>query len=83
MRDFIRRDRALARFHDHDEVILWFEHDLYDQLQLIQLLDWFAQQELEETRLSLICIDHFFGLGQLTPVQLASLFNTRQEVTPN
>jgi hypothetical protein len=29
-------DAAFAR---HDEIVLWFEHDLYDQLQLIQILD--------------------------------------------
>ncbi|SPE31426.1 ECF subfamily RNA polymerase sigma-24 factor (fragment) [Candidatus Sulfopaludibacter sp. SbA3] len=32
------RDAALQRFGEHDEVALWFEHDLYDQLQLIQIL---------------------------------------------
>ncbi|MBA2286140.1 MAG: DUF1835 domain-containing protein [Ktedonobacteraceae bacterium] len=84
---FQRRDTALTRFRNHDEVVLWFEHDLYDQLQLIQILDWFARQERGGTRLSLICIDtfpgidHFLGLGQLTPAQLASLFDTRQEIT--
>ena len=36
------RDRALGRFAEHEEVTLWFEHDLYDQLQLIQILDWFC-----------------------------------------
>src|SRR6185436_13809586 len=39
---FAERDRTLAAFRDHDEVVLWFEHDLYDQLQLLQLLDWFS-----------------------------------------
>lgn len=87
MRDFRRRDGDLKGFRKHDEVVLWFEHDLYDQLQLIQLLDWFARRKLRETRLSLICIDsfpgieRFAGLGQLTPAQLASLFETRQEVS--
>ncbi len=87
MHDFTRRNLTLARFHEHEEVVLWFEHDLYDQLQLIQLLDWFAQQDLSATTLRLISInsfpgiDHFMGLGQLTPVQLASLFDTRQEIT--
>src|SRR6185295_19412721 len=38
---FARRDEAVLHFRDHEEVVLWFEHDLYDQLQLIQILDWF------------------------------------------
>src|SRR6185369_11209179 len=43
--DFESRDRTLTSFGDHGEVTLWFEHDLYDQLQLIQLLDYFANQD--------------------------------------
>jgi hypothetical protein len=54
-----RRDRVLASFGEHDEVVLWFEHDLYDQLQLLQVLDWFARRETGRTRLSLICRDRF------------------------
>src|SRR5690242_13873940 len=36
---FAARDHSLGAFHRHEEAVLWFEHDLYDQLQLIQLLD--------------------------------------------
>ena len=34
--DFERRDATLATWDD--EIVLWFEHDLYDQLQLLQIL---------------------------------------------
>src|SRR6266487_1437363 len=87
MADFTQRDTTLTRFHEHEEVVLWFEHGLYDHLQLVQLLDWFAGRDLKSTKFSLICInafagvDHFVGLGQLTPVQLTSLLGTRQVVT--
>lgn len=85
--DFTRRDAALADFRSHDEVVLWFEHDLYDQLQLIQLLDWVSRQVHDRTKLSLICIgafpgvEPFHGLGQLTPEQMHELYPTRQRVT--
>jgi hypothetical protein len=85
--DFAARDAALAEFRAHDEVVLWFEHDLYDQLQLIQLLNWFAAQDRAPTMLSLICIgefagmEPFYGLGQLTPEQLHTLFPGRHAVT--
>lgn len=39
---FRARDALLSRNRDFDVVLLWFEHDLNDQLQLIQILDWFA-----------------------------------------
>jgi hypothetical protein len=78
---------ALASFSDHEEVVLWFEHDLFCQVQLIYLLHWFAGRELGHTRLSLVCIDEFpgvrvfHGLGQLTEEQLASLWPRRSEIT--
>ncbi len=37
--DFIQRDNTLKCYSNYDRIILWFEHDLYDQLQLIQILD--------------------------------------------
>jgi RNA polymerase sigma factor (sigma-70 family) len=80
-------DESLESFRMYDEVIMWFEHDLFDQLILIHHLDFFAQQNLGQTRLSLICIgefpevEPFHGLGQLNPDQLASLLSTRQQVT--
>jgi len=73
------RDKALAGFRNHEEVILWFEHDLYDQLQLIQILDWFAGRELGSTKLSLICVGEY--LGKLTPEELMTLFPSRHEVS--
>ena len=81
------QEETLARFSDHDEVVLWFEHDLFCQVQLIYLLDRFAQNELGQTRLSLICINElpgvegFRGFGELTGEQLVALFPQRQEVT--
>jgi len=84
---FAARDQTLENFRQHEEVVLWFEHDLFDQLQLIQLLDWFAQQELGKVKLALIQIDSypgvkpFYGLGQLSGPQLARLFPTRNAVT--
>ena len=84
--DFAQRDATLMAANTEDEVVLWFEHDLYDQLQLLQLLDWFAEHP-PQGRLSLRCIGahpevaNFSGLGQLTPAQLAALFPQRHTVT--
>src|SRR5262245_58144668 len=37
----LREWRATIAHHEsYDELILWFEHDLFDQLNLIQLLSW-------------------------------------------
>ena len=84
---FTERDRTLAGFRGHDETVLWFEHDLYDQLQLLQLLDWLSRQDLAGVCLSLIQVgEHpdvpsFHGLGELSGKQLASLLPGRLPVT--
>ncbi|HEX4494413.1 MAG TPA: DUF1835 domain-containing protein [Thermoanaerobaculia bacterium] len=81
-----RWDRTLEEARSFDEVVLWFEHDLFDQLLLIRALDAFASRGLGATELSLICIGEFpgivpfHGLGQLTPPELATLLPRRQRV---
>lgn len=73
------RDGELERWREHRRVVFWFEHDLYDQLQLLQLLSWFRDQDRGKTSLELICIDrhreieNFTGLGQLDVRQLEGL----------
>jgi hypothetical protein len=80
-------DDKLASFAAYDEVILWFEHDLFDQLILIHLLDFYSRRSMGATKLSLICIgefpgvERFIGLGQLTGDQLTSLLGMRKQVT--
>jgi hypothetical protein len=78
--------RGMEAYPQYEEVVLWFEHDLFDQLLLIRHLDWFARRGLGSTKLSLICIDRFpgiemfLGLGQLTADQLRPLLDTRAAV---
>ena len=58
---FRARDRGLATNEIFERVILWFEHDLYDQLQLIQILDWFTEHERDADTLRLVQSDDFLG----------------------
>jgi len=82
----VRNWRAVIERQDaYDELILWFEHDLFDQLNLIQLLTW-IREHVPDAVVSLICIGsfpgrpNFHGLGELTPAELAPLFDARQPV---
>jgi hypothetical protein len=83
----LKQEEKLASFSDHEEVVLWFEHDLFCQLHLLYLLAWFSQHDLGQTKLSLICINefpgkkNFRGLGELRAEQLALLFPARQQVS--
>lgn len=77
---FAARDgqlRALAR--NVDEIVLWFEDDLYDQLQLIQVLDLFAGDVATVVPVSLVQLDGPFGM--LRPADMPRLLAARREVT--
>jgi hypothetical protein len=84
----MRRWRQVIAEHDaYDELVLWFEHDLFDQLNLIQLLHFVSSHVPSSKPVSLICIGafagypDFHGLGELQPADLVSLLPTRQSVT--
>lgn len=78
---------ALADAENYDRVILWFEHDLYDQAILLRLLDHFRDLPDLHDRLYLLSTDHvpgverFVGYGQLDPTQIAALVGQERPVT--
>jgi hypothetical protein len=79
--------RTVIERHDsYDELILWYEHDLFDQLNLVQVLTWIRARLPQARPVSLVCIGsfpghpRFKGLGELTPDELASLLEARQRV---
>ena len=75
--DLERRDRTLERaLAEGRHVVLWFEHDLYDQLQLLQIL---ALVDGASATVELIGADVF--LGTLTPEELESLWLPRRPVS--
>lgn len=75
-------DTALAAQH----LVLWFEHDSYDQLILAHVLAALAAKDPAErpARLELICVDSvpgvpgFTGLGQLAPDMLLWLWDNHR-----
>ena len=80
---FEEADAALlAALTARRETVLWFEHDLHDQLQLIQILDRIAAHPSRSSA-RLISIDRyagrerFTGLGELSPDELAALWPER------
>src|SRR2546425_2526196 len=81
------RNRVLHESLLHEEIVLWFEFDLFCQANLLYFLDWYASRDLGQTRLTLICPEtvpgraRFRGLGELRTDELESLFPERSEIT--
>src|SRR5216117_971611 len=81
-----RRDRQLLQaLQGGQQVVLWFEHDLYDQLQLLDVLA-LAGTTTEAPELIVVGAfpgkPSFRGLGELTAQQLETLWPARVTATP-
>lgn len=87
LRDFARRNQTLRESAAASNVVLWFEHDLFDQLQMLQVLDWFSGCDRGPKQIELINIDSFpgidpfYGIGQLSPEQMREAISLRSRVT--
>lgn len=79
LRTFRERDRTLGIPASREEVVLWFEHDLYDQLQLIQVLDRFAASTDRPERLAMTVEADY--IGTMTAGRLRQIHDGRRAVT--
>jgi hypothetical protein len=77
--DFIDRDNLLKSYDSYDKVVLWFEHDLYDQLQIIQILDWFSKNRVADFNLTMICTENYLGL--LSPDEMKDIMQYELPIT--
>ncbi|MCE0557267.1 hypothetical protein [Motilimonas sp. E26] len=73
---FRTRDQQLQRLNYYKKIILWFEFDLYDQLQMLQILDWFNKQPQLTVEISVICVDKY--LSECSATELVCLLNEEQ-----
>jgi hypothetical protein len=77
----------LKKISREEEVVLWFEHDRYDQTMLMYVLTQLSFQNI--VNLSMVSVNSypnispFYGLGQLNFEQLTKLCNQRVKITSN
>jgi hypothetical protein len=77
--DFEERDARLDGVTAEDEVVLWFEPDLYDQLQLLQVLARLADRPADgRPRITIAPADCY--LGPLEPPKFEPLFKARRAI---
>lgn len=82
----LRHWRTAIEQQQYDELVLWYEHDLFDQLNLIQILTHLGRARIARP-VSLVSIDSypghpdFKGIGELEPPDMPDLFEMRKPVT--
>jgi len=79
-REFQKRDEIIKSYKNYQKIRLWFEHDLYDQLQLLQILSWFEKQTLNTTQITLVSTNHY--LGELTVPQIQNTLRYELDILP-
>lgn len=86
---FIKNSKSqletLQQIQAQEEVVLWFEHDFYDQTMLMYVLN---ELQNRGANLFMVTLDShpevepFLGMGQLSSEQLTELEKTKKRVTP-
>ena len=67
----------------YDELVLWFEYDLFCQVNMLGILHFLAKPEYQKMKISLICVGSEKGnkkliaLGEIAPDNFKSLFEKR------
>lgn len=78
--DLSARDARLDELGPDDAVVLWFEPDLYDQLQLVQVLARLASRP-DDARPAVFIAPADLMLGTLAPENFRPLHETRRVIT--
>ncbi|MEH7074450.1 DUF1835 domain-containing protein [Neobacillus drentensis] len=82
----VDQNQLLSEIPRETEIVLWFEHDRYDQTMLMYVLNELSKKECENLSMVTINeyegIDSFYGLGQLSSQHLEGLFyKNKQPIT--
>lgn len=78
-RTFRERFVLMDHIEKYEKVILCFEHDLYDQLQLLEILSYLSHVSFDLLKLSMICTENY--LGRQSAEEMAALKQYEAPVT--
>lgn len=79
--DFLDRDEKIATLAAYDSVSLWFEHDLYDQLQVLQVLAQIATCSAQSVPVALRLVQSDTLLCHFTPDTIGDLAAIARPIT--
>ncbi|MEN8789574.1 MAG: DUF1835 domain-containing protein [Flavobacteriaceae bacterium] len=84
----LKEYRSLCNHKQQDQIILWFEYDLFCQINMLAVLSWLKTHR-RYAQISLVCsgdedeTDKMFGLNDLSDEQLMRLYDNRVQLSQN
>ena len=82
----LKEYRSLCNHKQQDHIVLWFEYDLFCQINMLAVLSWLKTHR-RHAEISLVCsgnedeTDKFFGLNELGNEKLLQLYENRINLT--
>ncbi|KAB1153623.1 DUF1835 domain-containing protein [Tenacibaculum aiptasiae] len=82
----LKEYRNLCNQKKQDEIVLWFEYDLFCQINMLAVISWLKRYRKNQ-KISLVCSgkiansEKMLGLGELSPTQLKEHFKNRITLT--
>lgn len=78
---FQTRDALFEAAAKQGEVVIWNSHELYDQLHLLQLLNWYAEEGKEQPEPKVVFVDALIADADVTDELLKTWLASAMPVT--
>lgn len=82
----LKEYRSLCNHKQQDQIVLWFEYDLFCQVNMLAVISWLLANR-KYAQISLVCSgkedesDKMYALNELTDEQLLGLYKKKKELT--
>ncbi len=82
----LKEYRSLCNHKQQDHIVLWFEYDLFCQINMLAVLSWLKTHR-RHAEISLVCSgkeddsDRYYGLSELSDEKLMELYENRTMLT--
>jgi len=82
----LKEYRSLCNHKQQDEIVLWFEYDLFCQINMLAVISWLKTHR-RHAKITLACSGdqtksgQFKGLSELTSQEIRELYNNRVELS--
>ncbi|MCP4976549.1 MAG: DUF1835 domain-containing protein [Maribacter sp.] len=84
----LKEYRSLCNHKQQDQIVLWFEYDLFCQINMLAVISWLKTHR-KYANISLVCsgdeddTDKMYGLGEVSDEKLLELYENRKELSMN